>query len=34
MLFTLKGLELNKTLEISAKLSAIFGILFSIGLVL
>ncbi|HKJ82278.1 MAG TPA: 1,4-dihydroxy-2-naphthoate polyprenyltransferase [Ignavibacteriaceae bacterium] len=34
MLFTLEGLELNKTLEISAKLSAIFGILFSIGLAL
>lgn len=34
MIFTLHGLELNKTLENSAKLSAIFGILFSIGLVL
>jgi len=34
MLFTLNGLELNKTLEVSAKLSAIFGILFSIGLAL
>lgn len=34
MLYTLEGLELNKTLEISAKLSAIFGILFAIGLAL
>ncbi|HKI78414.1 MAG TPA: 1,4-dihydroxy-2-naphthoate polyprenyltransferase [Ignavibacteriaceae bacterium] len=34
MLFTLDGLELNKTLELSAKLSAIFGLLFSIGLAL
>lgn len=34
MLFTLEGLELNKTLENTAKLSALFGILFSIGLAL
>lgn len=34
MLFTLEGTELNKTLELSAKLSALFGILFSIGLTL
>lgn len=33
MLFTLDGLELNRTLELSAKLSALFGLLFSLGLV-
>ncbi len=33
MLFTLDGVELNKTLELSAKLSALFGLLFSLGLV-
>lgn len=34
MLFTLDGVQLNKTLELTAKLSALFGLLFSIGLVL
>ncbi len=34
MLYTLEGLQLNKTLELTAKLSALFGILFSIGLAL
>lgn len=34
MIYTLKGTSLNKTLELTAKLSAIFGILFSIGLAL
>lgn len=33
-LFTLEGMELNRTLENTAKLSALFGILFSIGLAL
>lgn len=33
MLFTLDGFELNRTLELSAKLSALFGLLFSLGLV-
>ncbi|MDP4116682.1 MAG: 1,4-dihydroxy-2-naphthoate polyprenyltransferase [Bacteroidota bacterium] len=32
MLYTLKGEALNKTLELTAKLSAIYGLLFSIGL--
>jgi 1,4-dihydroxy-2-naphthoate polyprenyltransferase len=34
MLFTLDGTDLNKTLELTAKLSAVFGILFSAGLIL
>lgn len=34
MLFTLDGQELNKTLELTAKLAALFGLLFSLGLVL
>ena len=34
MLFTLEGTELNKALELSAKFSALFGTLFSIGLIL
>ncbi len=33
MLFTLDGLGLNKALELSAKLSALFGLLFSLGLI-
>jgi 1,4-dihydroxy-2-naphthoate octaprenyltransferase len=32
MLYTYKGAELNKTLELTAKFSALFGFLFSIGL--
>ena len=34
MLHRLDGMELNKTLELAARLSALFGILFSIGLAL
>lgn len=34
MLYTLKGSELNKTLELTAKLSALYGFLFAIGIVL
>jgi 1,4-dihydroxy-2-naphthoate octaprenyltransferase len=34
MLFTLDGFELNKTLELTAKLSAGYGILFSAGIIL
>ena len=34
MIFTLKGSELNKTLELTAKLSAIYGLLFAIGILL
>jgi 1,4-dihydroxy-2-naphthoate octaprenyltransferase len=34
MLFTLDGIHLNKTLEMTARLSALYGILFSAGLVL
>jgi 1,4-dihydroxy-2-naphthoate octaprenyltransferase len=34
MLFTLDGIQLNKTLEMTARLSALYGILFSAGLVL
>jgi 1,4-dihydroxy-2-naphthoate octaprenyltransferase len=33
MLYTLKGEELNKTLELSAKFSVLYGLLFSIGLI-
>jgi len=32
MIYTLEGKELNKTLELTAKLSLIYGILFSIGI--
>jgi len=34
MLYTLNGEQLNKTLEISAKFAGLFGLLFSIGLIL
>jgi len=34
MLFTLNGTQLNETLELTAKLSALYGILFSAGLLL
>ncbi|MBZ0200765.1 MAG: 1,4-dihydroxy-2-naphthoate polyprenyltransferase [Ignavibacteriaceae bacterium] len=33
MIYTLHGTELNKTLELTAKLSALYGLLFSFGLV-
>jgi 1,4-dihydroxy-2-naphthoate octaprenyltransferase len=34
MLFTLKGEELNKTLELSAKFAGLYGLLLSIGLII
>ncbi len=34
MIYTLKGKELNKTLELTAKLSAIYGLLFAIGILI
>lgn len=34
MLYILKGTQLNKTLELSAKYAALFGLLFSLGLIL
>ena len=34
MLYTLTGEELNKTLELSAKFSGLYGLLFSVGLIL
>ncbi len=34
MIYTLEGKELNKTLELTAKLSAIYAVLFSIGILL
>jgi 1,4-dihydroxy-2-naphthoate octaprenyltransferase len=34
MIYTLTGIEMNKTLELTAKLSAIYGLLFSAGFVL
>jgi 1,4-dihydroxy-2-naphthoate octaprenyltransferase len=34
MLYTLNGTQLNKTLELTAKFSALYGVLFSIGLAL
>ncbi len=34
MLYTFKGTQLNKTLELSAKYAALFGLLFSIGIIL
>ena len=33
MIYTLKGTELNKTLELTAKFSALFGFLFAIGII-
>jgi 1,4-dihydroxy-2-naphthoate octaprenyltransferase len=34
MMYTLRGSELNKTLELTAKLSAIYGLLFAAGIIL
>ena len=34
MIYTLRGRELNKTLELTAKLSAIYGALFAAGILL
>jgi 1,4-dihydroxy-2-naphthoate polyprenyltransferase len=34
MIYTLKGSELNKTLELTAKLSALYGLLFAAGILL
>jgi 1,4-dihydroxy-2-naphthoate octaprenyltransferase len=34
MIYTLHGKELNKTLELTAKLSALYGLLFAIGIIL
>jgi 1,4-dihydroxy-2-naphthoate octaprenyltransferase len=34
MIYTLRGSELNKTLELTAKLSAIYGLLFAAGIIL
>lgn len=34
MIYTLKGSNLNKTLELTAKLSALYGLLFAIGILL
>jgi 1,4-dihydroxy-2-naphthoate octaprenyltransferase len=34
MIYTLHGNELNKTLELTAKLSAIYGLLFAAGILL
>ena len=34
MIFLYKGAELNKTLELTAKLSALYGILFAVGILL
>jgi 1,4-dihydroxy-2-naphthoate octaprenyltransferase len=34
MIFTLKGSELNKTLELTAKLSALYGLLFAVGILI
>ena len=34
MLYTLDGEDLNKTLELTAKFSGLYGVLFSIGLIL
>jgi len=34
MIYTLKGTDLNKTLELTAKLSAIYGVLFALGILL
>jgi hypothetical protein len=34
MLFNFKGTELNKTLELTAKFSGIYGLLLAIGLII
>jgi 1,4-dihydroxy-2-naphthoate octaprenyltransferase len=34
MIFSFKGEELNKTLELTAKLSALYGILFAVGILI
>ena len=34
MIYTLRGKELNKTLELTAKLSALYGLLFAIGIII
>ncbi|MEO8399226.1 MAG: 1,4-dihydroxy-2-naphthoate polyprenyltransferase, partial [Ignavibacteriaceae bacterium] len=34
MLYTFDGIQLNKTLEMTAKLTALFGLLFSLGIIL
>ncbi|OGV89197.1 MAG: 1,4-dihydroxy-2-naphthoate octaprenyltransferase, partial [Melioribacter sp. RIFOXYB12_FULL_38_5] len=34
MIFTLRGRELNKTLELTAKLSALYGLLFAAGILI
>jgi hypothetical protein len=34
MLYTIEGFQLNKTLELTAKLSALYGFLFAAGLIL
>jgi len=34
MLYTLNGEALNKTLELSAKFAGLYGLLFSIGLII
>lgn len=34
MIYSLRGTELNKTLELTAKLSAIYGLLFGLGIIL
>jgi len=34
MIYTLKGRDLNKTLELTAKLSALYGLLFAIGILI
>lgn len=34
MIYTLEGKELNKTLELTSKLSAIYGILFAVGILI
>ena len=34
MLYKLEGTQLNKTLELTAKLSALYGLLFSVGIIL
>jgi 1,4-dihydroxy-2-naphthoate octaprenyltransferase len=34
MLYAFKGTQLNKTLELSAKFSALYGLLLSIGIIL
>ncbi len=34
MIYTLRGKDLNKTLELTAKLSALYGLLFAIGIII